>query len=81
MGLPIIDKIAGDERGAAIWRRVTRSAAELANTTPSCTLHYSYPEAAGCPVHMDRKQGFVVDFLHEFPFDLGSKFLEKSSLS
>ena len=29
----------GDEGGAAVWRRVTRAAAELANTTPSGTVH------------------------------------------
>ena len=28
-----------DEGGAAIWRRVTRAAAELANTTPSGMPH------------------------------------------
>jgi hypothetical protein len=29
----------GDEDGAATWRRVTRAAAELVNTTPTGTVH------------------------------------------
>jgi hypothetical protein len=29
---------AGDENGAAVWRRVTWAAAELANTTPNGTV-------------------------------------------
>jgi hypothetical protein len=35
------DKFAevGDEGGAAVWRRVTRAAAELANTMPTGTVH------------------------------------------
>lgn len=30
---------SGDERGATIWRRVTRATAELANTTPTGAMH------------------------------------------
>ena len=30
---------AGDDDGAAVWRRITTSVAELANTTPPGPLH------------------------------------------
>jgi hypothetical protein len=30
---------AGDESGAAVWRRVTRAAADLANSTPTGSVH------------------------------------------
>jgi hypothetical protein len=31
--------VIGDEGGAAVWRRVTRAAVELANTTPTGAVH------------------------------------------